>query len=296
MLFCLRLTGLTLLLCAGLFSPAAAARDPSSLEPAGKWHVDWTPTTCRLARGFGDPKAPDILAIERFGPTDRFQLIVLSRQVRSYQQDATLQLRFGDGPLAATRAIPGDGKTMASIFIPSASLARPGGGEKPQSDFEWDEEIRVTPEREAAVTTLELRWRGRSLVFRTGPLDKAFAALRACTNDLVKTWGLDPVQQATLSKWPKPVTRPSGWVGSLDYPQGMLSAGKQAIVNFRLMVDTEGKPTACEVQRSYADKLFDQITCSTLMRRARFEPALDAQGTPVPSFYLNTVTWIMAAP
>ncbi len=40
-------------------------------------------------------------------------------------------------------------------------------------------------------------------------------------------------------------------------------------------------------------KKFDDATCAALMRRVRFTPALDAKGQPVPSFYLNTVRWIM---
>ena len=288
MLSHLRFAGLSLLLCSGLLSPAEASKP---LAPATPWQSEWTPTTCRLARGFGDPKAPDLLLIERFGPSDRFQLVVLSPQVRSYKQGTPLQLRFGAGPLTrVANAIPGNPKAVSSIFISSTSLAP--RDPNPSSDDER-RVARVTPELEAAVTSVELKWPNRSLVFQTGPLDKAFAALRACTDDLVKTWGLDPVQQAALSRRPMPRTPPRGWLTPLDYPAGMLSAGKQAMVNFRLMVDEEGKPTACDVQRSYNDKLFDQVACSTLMRRARFEPALDAQGAPVPSYYLNTITWIM---
>jgi outer membrane biosynthesis protein TonB len=75
----------------------------------------------------------------------------------------------------------------------------------------------------------------------------------------------------------------------------MAIMGKQALVNFRLSVRAQGVPTACEVQSSYNDKKFDEVTCAALMRRARFSPALDAKGQPVLSYFLRTVCWIMQA-
>jgi len=151
----------------------------------------------------------------------------------------------------------------------------------------------VTRATEAAVKTITISYAGRQRIVATGPLDKAFDALRKCTDNLMTTWGLDPAQQAALSRRPAPLSPPTRWFGSSDYPPAMLIRGKQALVNFRLSVSAQGVPTACEVQSSYNEKKFDDTTCASLMRRARFTPALDAKGQPVPSFYLNTVRWIM---
>lgn len=151
----------------------------------------------------------------------------------------------------------------------------------------------MTAATEAMIRTIKISIYGHERVFKTGPLDKPFEALRKCTDNLVSTWGLDPKQQATLSERPRPRSSPGGWLAPNDYPSSMRMRGKQAQVNFRLSVSAEGAPTACEVQSSYNDKTFDDVTCRVLMRRARFSPALDAKGQPVPSFYLNTVRWIM---
>ena len=73
----------------------------------------------------------------------------------------------------------------------------------------------------------------------------------------------------------------------------MLLKAKQALINFRLSVDAHGIPTAREIQRSYNDKKFDKLSCALLLRRACFSPALDATGVPVPSYYFDTMRWIM---
>ena len=80
---------------------------------------------------------------------------------------------------------------------------------------------------------------------------------------------------------------------SRDYPLPMLLSGKRAIVQFRLNVDPAGKPTACHIQQSTRPKAFDDAVCKAIMRNAEFEPALDAGGSPIASYWLNTVVFHM---
>jgi len=152
----------------------------------------------------------------------------------------------------------------------------------------------ITEEMERQVTQISVsRMRGREIVLKTGPLDKAFAAWRQCTRQLVSTWGLDPIQQERRQRPPVPRSEPQTWLHSGDYPVGALAQGAQAIVNFRLTVDGGGVPTACEIQRSYSGEMFDKVSCKALMKRARFEPALDEAGKPIASYYMNRIIWIM---
>jgi len=52
-------------------------------------------------------------------------------------------------------------------------------------------------------------------------------------------------------------------------------------VDVRLIVGADGKPTSCNVQLEVRDADFQQVACETLMRNARFEPALDAAAMPL---------------
>lgn len=266
-----------------------AEAKPIILTPFTPWNVDYGEKICTLRRGFGTKEKPSVVIMDRFGPTDTFQLTIVSDEFRSFQQGKALSLQFGEQKARRTASVvPGKaGSGTTTLFFANTSLSET----IERQDEDWDPPVTVATE--AAVKTIAVSYGGRERVFATGSLDKAFEALRKCTDNLVTTWGFDPKQQAALSKRPGPLSKHTAWISSSDYPSAMLIRGKQALVNFRLSVSAQGSPTACEIQSSYNDKKFDEATCAALMRRARFTPALDATGQAVPSFYLNTVRWIM---
>jgi TonB family protein len=272
-------------------SPAVAAVSVKMLSPVTPWNVEWTPTTCTLQRGFADPQLPDMLTIERFGPTDSFQLTLGSRELASYHQGQRLWLHYKPGERSpAFGAMPGKSKSGKPLLLITTTSLDPAFTQTERSD---DNQLSVKPEREAEINQIAAEFGSRMVVFNTGSLGKAFAALRACTDDLVKSWGLDPAQQGRLSTRLKPRSSPGSWITDSDYPVTMRTRGKQAVVNFRLTVDETGRPTACEIQRSYNDKAFDDVTCQAIMRRSRFDPARDEHGKPIASYYLNTVRFTM---
>ena len=247
-----------------------------SLAPFTPWNVNYGEKICTLRRGFGAKEKPSVIIIDRFGPTDMFQLTVVSDEFKSFEQGKILTLRFGEQkPRRIGSVVPGQTSTKtATLFFGNISLSEMIGDENDG----WRPE--VTSATEASVQTISISYFSQERTFQTGPLDKAFDALRKCTNDLVTTWGLDPKEQATLLRRPEPHSVPSEWFIPSDYPSAMRNLGKQALVNFRLSVSAQGTPTACEIQSSYNDKKFDELTCAALMRRARFSPHSTQKATP----------------
>lgn len=122
-------------------------------------------------------------------------------------------------------------------------------------------------------------------------MHKAMAALRQCTWETVEMWGFDVEQQKTLSRKPYPTRPPATRFSPADYPARMLTSRNQGNVHYRLMISEEGKPTACHIQESTRPKDFDDAVCAAVMKRARFHPALDATGKPVPSYWAQTVAF-----
>ncbi|MDE8651628.1 energy transducer TonB [Novosphingobium album (ex Liu et al. 2023)] len=268
-------------------SPAFAGE--TVLAPATKWQVDWNDTSCTLSRAFGPQDDPLIIRFERFAPGNSFQFLLMGQVFRHTDHESRFSIAFGAGKphIYDGKVLTGTvGETMPTIFIPVSRLVD-------RKDKNDEHNFSITPAMEAAVRSITLRLAGKSLRLDTGPMNKPFAALRKCTDNLVQTWGLDPQAQATGMRGPKPMTDPDTWLRSGDYPTAESVYGKQAIVNFRLMIDAQGKPTDCRIPRSYGGPRFDRQTCALLMDRARFEPALDARGQPMASYYINTVTWIM---
>jgi hypothetical protein len=59
------------------------------------------------------------------------------------------------------------------------------------------------------------------------------------------------------------------------------------------MVDDAGRPTDCIVQEATNPRRFAEVSCEVIMRKARFLPALDAQGAPINSYWSHRIRWVV---
>jgi hypothetical protein len=77
-----------LVACAALLAvPSnASAENVIRLAPVTPWHVDWTKTSCTLARGFGEKGDPQVLQFEQFSQGQSFQLVIAAKSLRGLQQ------------------------------------------------------------------------------------------------------------------------------------------------------------------------------------------------------------------
>lgn len=230
------------------------------------------------------------MTFERFGPGPFFQLVLISNRLKHVSNDDRVTLTFGDENRQDYSKRFRMGETQSgtpTLFFPATALV-------PRDVMDPDQPATLPdPARESGITQVTVQSRGRHVIFKTGELGRPFASMRECIDSLVRNWGFDPQALSSLSRSATPLTPIKSWLRSTDYPAGALIGGHQAIVNFVLFVDAQGQPTRCILPRSYSGEDFEKATCSKLMERARFEPALDAQGNPVASFYFNTVSWIM---
>jgi TonB family protein len=144
-------------------------------------------------------------------------------------------------------------------------------------------------DRFAAARTVRFEAGGRVIVDLPIPsADQAVAALRACNDDLLRSWGIDPALQATWQRLPRHV---SGSISSDDYPPAAQRARQTGTVVVRYAVGTDGKVNDCVVLVSSSSRHLDSATCRLVTRRMRFEPALDAEGRPVSALLVRTVRW-----
>lgn len=291
---------------------SAKDREPLRLAPSSKWHLDYAKDSCRIGRSFGEGEQKVTILIDRYEPGDPFRLQLIGKPVRTRKPDGTAQLRFGPVGTMQERSYysaNASDKTPA-IVLRGAMRIIP---QPDEPEFEYaagadadDDEAaaekaariaiakakRITPAEEAVATFLEVRKPARQpLILETGPLDKPLAAMRQCTDELLDHWGIDVAKHATLSRPVVPKGNPGRWVLPGDYPPGKAWMGQRAIVMFRLDVDANGSVSGCHIQNSIGDKVFDEAVCDALKRRARFEPALDSDGRPIPSYWLNTVNF-----
>lgn len=279
----------------------AMAKEPLRLKPSSKWNVHYADDSCRMGRIFGAGDEKVVLIADRYQPGGDLRMSFAGKPAYSRLNEGTVKIRFG--PDEAEQEVPffpgllGD-KTPTLIlqrgvrivpYPPELLKAYEAAVKAKKFDFEWP---RIAPEREAAATYIEVqRSIGQSFILETGSLGGPLAALEKCTDELLDHWGIDVARHASLSRPVRPKSDYRNWMKSRDYPSEMLRLGKRAIVHFRMNVDAAGQPTACHVQQSTRPKAFDDAVCKVIMRNARFEPALDAEGKPIASYWLNSVVF-----
>ena len=95
---------------------------------------------------------------------------------------------------------------------------------------------------------------------------------------------------------PRPVAapprgNPGSWANANDYPSRALREEREGTTRFRLTVNADGRVSDCQVTGSSGHADLDEAACKNLTRRARFRPALDANGNPATGYYSNAVRW-----
>lgn len=288
---------LTILCASPLALPSIAHSKDYRLSPSSKWIMNYADDSCQLTRSFGTGNERVVIQILRYEPSDPFDLVFVGDLIGDRRGPQDVWLQFGtEGSPRYFAAIPGKSGGISSIFLTGRLDNRD------LSNVDWDTASRlslaeyqrqfgVPPAVETAVTTATLRIASRTIVLDLGSMEKPMASLRGCTSQLIRSWGLDPDQQARLTFQPKPATGKETWFIGDDFPKEFYQKGEQAIIRYRLMVDTAGNPTDCAIQASIARANFAQITCDLLKKRAKFRPALDASGRAVPSYEVGKVFW-----
>ena len=79
-----------------------------------------------------------------------------------------------------------------------------------------------------------------------------------------------------------------------DYPAAALRRNEGGTVGFTVSVNRRGKVDRCVVTSSSGSESLDGATCGIIQRRARFEPARDANGQAVADKISSRTRWQLA--
>jgi Gram-negative bacterial TonB protein C-terminal len=264
------------------------AAKPVVLERSGPWRIDYAAQRCTLSAGFALPpgsKGIAALVVSQTAQRDRFQLAIVHPDLKSDAPIVTGKVRLGDPGNAETREfVVGKLGTAPAVFLSGARL----GGPAPPEDEAGDPRSQVPAAVEAATTYVQANVGSSTLRFVTGPLDKPFAALHKCTEDLIASWGYPAAVVAAWQTRARPVSQ-GKWLSDEDFPKGMLAARANGLVEYRLDIDSTGAVTRCVVLVETNPPGFGVATCEALAKRAHFTPAIGAAGRPERSFYVGSV-------
>lgn len=293
--------------CAAVAPLLMAASKPVRLQPSTPWVLDYAENSCRLIRSFGlgdtktvlgleseSPDEVDMLAVGK--PLETSLLLVPARLLPVQQKPikgSSLQSADKGEPAvlwSRVTLLPDD---LAEKLQKRAEERRAKPGVRPPPlDLAEEAQIRAKHQEFASsATELEIMPRvNRPVVLETGSFGQAIKAFDKCGRDSLRDWGVDPDLEEKIVR-PVWAPDPSKWFSASDYPAGMQFRGEESVVKVRLLVDASGNPTKCTSLSHFKERAFNDAVCAIFMKRAHFEPAELADGTKVPSYYTNTITF-----
>ena len=270
-------------------APAQAqSADSLELRPAGGWTADFADESCALRRNFSDGTTSVVFEMSQVAPGNAVEVAVASPTLAARHRAPRTQFLPGDSPSEALfyRPFTTDdglqGFAVDDTMVPPEERPRPP---KADGDFIWPQAAR--DQRERTITGYSVaRVFDKDLILQTGSLHEPMKVMRACLDDLIQQWGLDPVAHHTLSR-PATVNFDAGWVGGIIRQQASLVNDRGPIsARARLLVDESGKVTGCRLLNMPSDTGAARDFCDMMQKRARLTPALDAGGQPIKSFYI----------
>jgi TonB family protein len=290
-----------------LFAPAGAPAQPAPREFSGSsaWAMEYAEDSCRLVRDFTNGDDVITLALERFEPGDALETVMVSRTLT----------RNAAQPTAAVTLVPGavqfqsqfvhipmeDGRTYFG-FGPlrlGAAIVPRGAGDVAAVQAALVEPYRRGAEIAAArqITTFAVTGGfAEDFMLDLGPMAAPIQAMQACVDDLLVKWGVDADRHRTASRLATAAQDPQTWVTEKDYPVRDRMRHRQGWTSVRVMLDAAGKPTSCHVRARAEAQAFDRTACRVLLEKGQFIPALDASGTPMPSYYVANFTFRLNFP
>jgi TonB family protein len=84
---------------------------------------------------------------------------------------------------------------------------------------------------------------------------------------------------------------PLPWFDLNDYPTKAFEHEWQGTTNFDVIVDPQGRSTDCRIAKSSGHEILDRSACWVAMKRARFNPAIGADGQHAFGVYRSQVVW-----
>lgn len=85
------------------------------------------------------------------------------------------------------------------------------------------------------------------------------------------------------------------WVTQDDYPPSSIRGGEEGTSAISWTINTQGRAENCRVTQSSGSDALDQAACRAITRRARYSPALNADGQPIATTKSRRVTWRLPA-
>ncbi len=297
-----RLSGAILLGAACLMTPGVAAQpthdktagsraqtdDASaksiSLAPVGGWKTIRRQGRCTIIRTFGEDEMATTLQLSLSGSQPFYNLTIIGDLVGS-PFSHIVDIQFGPNEQASRRSYvtnrTRDGEPMMMMH---GLLLAPVSAKEAEDGSVG----RLDKARETAIDHVTFsRGVSRDFTLELGAMHAPLETLSTCAKDALGAYRGAPGQDGSSAKAATPSVNPGLWITPADYPRDLLGARMDGVVGFRTTVSKEGRAVYCQITSTNRPQMFDDTVCVAILRNARFNPALDAEGQPTVGFYSN---------
>lgn len=288
--------------------PGHAADDMRVLSPVSDWTLDFADERCSLIREFASGEDRMRLQIDSYGPSLGYRAMLSGDLVAGSDAAPIREFRVGYSPDTGERPTMimfkgkfGDDNAVSfgPAFLPDRPFAE-WVPSQPQPASDWPGSDFQRSVRHVTVSFGD----ARPFQLDTGTMAAPFAAMHQCSDDLMTSWGIDPVAHRGRSQPPKLVDLPKGYARvrvdlendrpgyterryqAIARAQASHRAGPRPSAGFvlpvRIMIDATGQVTACVAQVATADESARRSICEQF--GGPYQPALDGKGQPMASF------------
>lgn len=262
------------------------ATEPKTIDLAkkGPWVADYDVNRCRMIGHFGEGGDEITAIFTRRDMRDWFDLTLQGKRLAPLTKggNAKIRLRFGTGgELEEAVGLTGNLDGVPMIMLPFRRL----DGLRPTAESPIDTLPAITSAQEKQISDLTVAAKWHPFRLQLGSMGPVMAEMRRCIDKLVAYWGYDAAALASARRAVTPKGSIGSWITANDYPDKSAWSGKQGYWAARLDIDESGTVTACHVLDETRPAEFAALACKLLVKRAKFEPALDRSGNAIKSFY-----------
>ena len=258
------------------------------LQPAAPWNIEFAENRCILSRMFDGEYGRHVVFFEQSFPGPHLGMTMAGDRLRKFPRGTWTY--FGarnDVPMLPLERDYGEVPDIGPAIILHSVFM---GSAEPKDDDGALEAAGIDLEEAGTVDRVILKLGSTGLSFETGNLAAPMQAMNVCTSDLMKSWGLDPEQHAAYT--------PPRWINSeriteaiqRDYPRKALYRGERGIFRLRVIVELDGSVSDCHAEKSTVTQYLETPACEEMLK-ARFEPARNALGQTIRSFYATSITY-----
>jgi hypothetical protein len=262
-----------------LMLAAAAPVNAQPTAPAGKWVVDFADAQCVASRdyGSGDDKLTFLLKPSPLGNV--MQIGLLRSGKKAVAEQVPAWLTPDEGKPISTSALVFGSKTAGNQIMHRINLP-------------WQDYALL---REASRVTLDVKGQPQ-VSLQLAQMKELSKAIDVCLQDLQEVWNVGTTRAARLRQDAKTHRSLKSMFSSDDYPDIALLEEQGGQLSFVLLIDEKGSVVNCTVDQTSGYASLDAQSCSVIKTRARFSPAIDAQGKPAKTGATGRVRWLISPP